>query len=115
MDGGLGKQSDAVEEILKKYRNVYYFSGHSHMGLGGERCKKENGYASIEQENSLTLINLPSLACGNHHGEDKAFCMGFQLEVYDGKVIIRPRNLKKHSWNRKIAMKNGKPYWENQI
>ncbi len=114
-DGGIGERSEEIEKILKAYKNVYYFSGHSHMGLCGERSLKEKGFASFEKEDGLNLINLPSLACGNHHGESKAFCIGVQLEVYDDKVVIRPRNMKTNKWIRSVPIRDGKPYLEEKI
>lgn len=114
-DGGIGERSEEIEGILKSYKNVYYFSGHSHMGICGENCYKANGYASFEKEGELNLINLPSLACGNHHGENKSFCVGVQLEVYDDKVVIRPRSFKLHNWLTSVSIKNGKPYLEEPI
>ena len=114
-DGGIGEKSEQIEAILKTCPNVYYFSGHSHMGLAGEKTFKEKGFASFEQEGNLTLINLPSLACGNHHGEIKSFCVGVQLEVYDDKVVIRPRSFKTRGWIKSVPLKNSKPYWEDKI
>ena len=114
-DGGLGKDSDAVEAILKKHKNVYYFSGHSHMGLGGENIRKAEGYSTFEKEGDLRLINLPSLSCGNHHGENKSTCLSVQLEVYDDKVVIRPRNTMKRKWITSVAIKDGKPCFEEKI
>lgn len=114
-DGGIGARSEEIEAVLKSYKNVYYFSGHSHMGLCGEKTKEKEGYATFEQEDGLTLINLPSLSNGNHHGETNAIGLGVQLEVYADKVVIRPRNFKTRSWNKKITVKDGKPYWENSI
>ena len=115
LEGGIGTESDEVERILKAHRNVFYFSGHSHMGLCGEERKKAEGYASFEQEDGVTLVNLPSLACGNHHGDDRSMGVGVIVEVYADKVVIRPRNFAKHTMNRKVAIKDGKPYWEQPV
>ena len=115
MDGGLGVRSDEIEAIIKKYKNVYYFSGHSHMGLCGENSKKENGFASIEQEGDTVLINFPSLACGNHHGENNEFGIGVVLEVYENKVVIRPRSVLRHKWVESVAIHSGKPYFEKTL
>lgn len=115
MDGGIGERSDEVAAILKKYKNVYYFSGHSHMGLGGEKRKESEGYSTIEKEDDLRLINLPSLACGNHHCDDKSMGIGVVLEVYDDKVVLRPRKTATHSWNNRVAIQNGKMYFEDTI
>lgn len=114
-DGGIGERSEEIEAILKSQKNVYYFSGHSHMGIGGENLWEKEGYSSFEQDGNLTLINLPSLACGNHHGENKSFCIGMQLEVYDDKVVIRPRSHKKKAWLTSVNIKDGKPYFEQKI
>lgn len=113
-EGGLGPCSDAVEAVLKDFKNVFYFSGHSHMGLAGENLKQKEGYASIEQEGDLYLINLPSLACGNHHGEDQSMGVGIQLEVYADRVVLRPRNYAKRKFT-KVSMQNGNPYYEVKI
>lgn len=113
-EGAIGERSDEIEAIVKKYPNVFFFSGHSHMGFGGENCKKEQGYASIEEEGGLTLINLPSLACGNHHGENREFCTGLQLEVYADRVVLRPRSYKRRAWLT-VPMQNGKAYYERKL
>ncbi|MCR5690292.1 MAG: metallophosphoesterase [Clostridiales bacterium] len=115
LDGGLGEESDEVEAILKAHKNVFYFSGHSHMGIGGENCLKENGYSSFENDGGVELVNLPSMACGNHHGEDKSTGVGCVLEVYDDRVVLRPRNFAKRAYNSKIMIRDGKPYLEKML
>lgn len=118
-EGGIGDRSGEIEEILGKYGNVFYFSGHSHMGLGGENCLNRNGYASFEKEGSfegsLNLINLPSLSCGNHHGELRESDTGVQLEVYDDKVLIRPRNYAKRRWNDTVPIRDGRFFLEEKL
>ncbi len=111
-DGGIGAQSAAVDAILKAYRNVFYFSGHSHMGLCGEATKQEKGYASFEEEDGLHLINLPSLACGNHGGENNAFGVGMVLLVYDDCVVVRPRDFTNGRYIDTVSIRDGKPYYE---
>lgn len=111
-DGGIGARSDEVAEILKKYKNVFYFSGHSHMGLCGEDMMKNEGYSTFEDENGLTLINLPSLSCGNHHGEIQKLGMGVQLEIYEDRVILRPKSFISGRFITKLNIKNKKPYYE---
>ena len=112
MEGGIGEESDAVAAILKAHKNVFYFSGHSHMGLCGENRLKAEGYASFESEDGVTLVNLPSLACGNHHGDDRSMGIGVLIEVYEHSVVIRPRNFARHTMNRKVMIRDGKPYLE---
>ncbi len=112
MEGGIGEESDAVAAILKAHKNVFYFSGHSHMGLCGEARKRAEGYASFEEEDGVTLVNLPSLACGNHHGDDRSMGLGVVIEAYADRVCIRPRSFSRHTWNRRVAIRDGKPYLE---
>ena len=115
MEGGIGTESDAVAAILKKHKYVFYFSGHSHMGLCGEERFRAEHYASFEQEDGVTLVNLPSLACGNHHGDDRSMGIGVLIEVYEDRVVIRPRSFAKRTMNRKVSIKDGKPYWEQKL
>ena len=115
MEGGIGERSDEVAAILKKYKNVFYFSGHSHMGLCGENKAKTEGYSSFEYEDGVCLINLPSLACGNHHGEVDSMGIGVVLEVYEDRVVIRPRFTSTNRWNKSVMIKDGKPFLEQII
>ena len=114
-DGGVGDASDRIEQILKRYPNVFYFSGHSHMGLAGEGMKAARGYASIEREGSLTLVNLPSLACGNHHGERNDMGVGVQIEAYPDRVLLRVRRHSDRVWNTEVSVDGGKPFFEQLL
>ena len=114
-EGGIGARSDEVAKILKTYKNVFYFSGHSHMGLCGEDMKTSEGYASFEEEDGVTLVNLPSLSCGNHHGEMQNLGMGLQLEIYDNKVILRPKSYISGHFITKLNIKDKKPYYEKEL
>ncbi len=114
-EGGVGAESDALEAILKKYQNVFYFSGHSHMGFCGEKFLREKGFSSIEEEGGVVLFNLPSNACGNHSGENNRNCVGLVLEIYKDKVVVRLRDFLKHTWFKKVPVQNGNPYFEKKI
>lgn len=114
-EGGIGARSEEVAEILKSCKNVFYFSGHSHMGLSGEDMLKAEGYCTFENEDGVTLVNLPSLSCGNHHGEIQNLGIGLQLEIYDTKVVLRPKNYISGKWIKKLNIKNGKPYYEAEL
>ena len=114
-EGGIGERSEEIAEILKKYKNVFYFSGHSHMGLSGEDMLKKEGYCTFETEDGVTLVNLPSLSCGNHHGELQGLGIGLQLEIYDTRVVLRPKNYISGKWIKKLSIRNGKPYFEKEL
>ena len=113
-EGGIGASSETVAAILKQYPNTYYFSGHSHMGLSGEGWKEIDGYSTFEIEDGLRMINFPTTACGNHHCEDASQGIGMQLEVYDDRVVLRPRNYYDHEWT-KVVIRDGKPYAEYML
>ncbi len=114
-EGGIGASSEMVAEILKSFKNVFYFSGHSHMGFCGEKTKTKEGYSSFEYEDGVHLINLPSLSCGNHHGEINDMCMGIQLEIYHNEVILRPKKFISGSDIRSVKIKDGKSYYKVKI
>ncbi len=114
-EGGVGASSEKLEKILKSFPHVFYFSGHSHMGLCGEKTLAEQGYASFEEEDGLSLINLPSLACGNHCGELNAFATGVVLEVYEDRVVITPRDFAGQQNITAVPLRDGKPYYEVKL
>ncbi len=114
-EGGIGEKSDEVAGILKKFKNVFYFSGHSHMGLCGENMQAKEGYASFQCEEGLNLINLPTTTCLNHHGEINGRGIGLQLEIYDGKVVVRPKDFLKNNFIESVNIKDEKPYYEVDI
>ncbi len=114
-EGGVGEKSDEIAEILKSFKNVFYFSGHSHMGLCGEYMQKKEGYSSLYEEDGLHLINLPSLNCGNHHGEINSIGYGAEIQVFEDTVRIVPRNYVTGKYIKKINIKDGKPYYEVKI
>lgn len=113
--GGIGEASDAIKSILEAHKNVFYFSGHSHMGLNGEKSLQNRGYASFENHSGVHYINLPCLTRKNHHGGNEKTGQGLVLEVYESRVLIRPRNFAKRKMNKKILIKDGKPYYEADI
>ena len=97
-EGGIGPQNDQVVEILKKYDNVFFISGHIHAGLKNEDAKLGPDYASVEymknnNGNNITLINLPSYMYFDViRAAHTANGCGFIVEAYDAKVLIRARN-----------------------
>ncbi len=115
LDGGIGEKSEKIAEILKSFKNVFYFSGHSHMGFCGEEMKAKEGYASFENEDGLHLINLPSLCCGNHHGNKNSLGMGLELEIEKDCVTLFPKSFVLGKRIRSISIKDGKPYYQVKI
>ena len=95
---GMGEQSDKVQAILEKYKNVFYFCGHVHAGLRGEVSNKLFGNQSVETINGVHYINLPSYMylntdgwASNNGGNLLSGC-GYIAEVYKNEVVLRARN-----------------------
>ena len=103
-EGGIGDQSDAVVEILKKYDNVFYISGHIHAGLKNEKNKIGVDYATVEymennNGNNITLVNLPCFANPDViRGAHISNGCGFVVETYDTHVLLRARNFGAGTW-----------------
>lgn len=103
-EGGLGDQSDAVVNILKKYDNVFYITGHIHAGLKNEKDRLGVDYATVEymennNGNNITLVNLPCFANPDViRGAHISNGCGFVVEAYDSRVLLRARNFGAGTW-----------------
>ncbi len=97
MDGGIGEQSDKVEAILQKYKNVFYISGHIHNGIGDSFTSKAWGYKSVETIGNITSVNLPSYMYPTYRGQVMSG-LGFVFEVYEDEVVIRARSYSSNVW-----------------
>lgn len=87
--GSVGDQSDAIKEILTKYDNVVFITGHLHTGFGD---------ASYEQIGDLHMVNVPALSIDNKDGQYNGSGLGYIVEVYDNEIIFRARNLETGKW-----------------
>lgn len=97
LEGSLGDQSAAVEEILKDYENVFMISGHIHSGFSNESQQKLYGYTTVESDGSFHSINLPSYMYMGSHGNMMSGC-GYCFEVYEDEVVLRARNFTSGMW-----------------
>ncbi len=103
-EGGIGDQSAQVVEILKKYDNVFFISGHIHGGFKKGSSVIGPKYASVEylendNGNRVTLINLPSYMYFDFiHGGHLANGCGWVIEAYEDEVLIRARNFATGTW-----------------
>lgn len=87
--GTIGDSSDAIEEIISKYDNVVFITGHLHTAFGE---------ATYETKGKAHLINLPSLTIENKDGKYNVAGLGYIVEVYDDEIIFRARNLQTGEW-----------------
>lgn len=84
---GFGNQDAEVKELLTKYPQAVFISGHIHNGLGtAEVMDREYG----------TLIDVPSFRY-NHNGITGAGT-GYEVYVYDTELYLRARNFVKQEW-----------------
>ncbi len=97
LDGSLGDQNYAVEEILKDYKNVFMISGHIHNGFVNDSQSFLYGYTSVESDGSFHSINLPSFMYPASRGNFMNGC-GYSIEVYEEEVVVRARNFTGGVW-----------------
>ncbi len=98
-DGGLTAESDKVEAILNKYKNVFYITGHLHNGIAKNSVF---GYSSVEKKGNINLVNLPCYMYSGIKGT-LANGLGFNFEVYDDEVVIRARSFSAGVWYTKYS------------
>ena len=82
-------EPERLENVLRAYPNVFYFSGHMHRALGSNTF--------IKAGDSLYYIDVP----GFDGAEDDIWNYlghGFQIEAYEGKVLIRARDYIRGEW-----------------
>lgn len=96
-EGGLGDQSDAVYNILKKYDNVFYITGHIHSGFTNDKNADLYKYNSVYSDGNLHYVNLPSYMYMTVRGRI-ANGTGYQFEVYDDELVIRARSFSAGVW-----------------
>lgn len=96
-DGGFGDESAQIEEILKKYENVFLISGHLHNGVVNDSQENVYNYVTVESDGSFHSVNLPSYMYLNARGRI-ANGTGISFEVYDEEVVLRTRSYSAGIW-----------------
>ncbi len=81
--GSVGKDSDRLVSVMRKYQNVFLITGHLHSGLG------PNNFAAVE---GIHCVNLPSIGIVSKDGGYEAAGCGYVMEVTDAAVTFRARN-----------------------
>ncbi len=87
-NGDLGEQSDEVKEILLKYKNVFFITGHLHDGV------YEKSLEIFDEENGVYSINLPAYGRENDYGKYLQNGLGVYMEVYEDEVVFTARDFK---------------------
>ncbi len=89
--GDIGDQSDAVKNILIKYKNVFYINGHLHTGIYSASIE------TFDSNKGVYSLNLPAFGQPNAKGTFKNTGLGVYLEVYENEVVFTARNFKDSS------------------
>lgn len=79
--GSVGLQSNKLKEILSKYPNVYFVTGHLHY------CTSEY---TFEDYGNFKALAVPTIGVINHGGFNN-MTQGYIISVYDDKVVLRSR------------------------
>ncbi len=96
-DSGIELDKNDIKSVMEKYENVFYISGHIHGGIKSTAAAELAGFANVVQENGVTYVSLPTFGIVNSFGYPWSGT-GMQMEVYESKVIFRPRNLVTNAW-----------------
>ncbi len=96
-DSSIDLSKNDIKTIMEKYKNVFYISGHSHGGIRSNAAAEYCGMSNVEQQNGVTYVSLPSFGIVNSFGYPWSGT-GFQMEVYDDRVIFRARNFLTNYW-----------------
>lgn len=81
--GSVGKQSDELFNIMNKYQNIIFITGHLHTAFG------EYLY---EKKDNVHLVNVPSVGISNKDGIYNQAGIGFVVSVTDNQVIFNARD-----------------------
>lgn len=84
--GSIGEQNNEVYDIISQYENVFFISGHLHTGFGYYT------YQTIDAENNVQSINVPSVSIDNKDGQYNNPGTGLYIEVTDDQVICYARD-----------------------
>lgn len=80
--GLIGEQSDEIYDILQKYENVFYFSGHLHNAIN---------VSGVNTIGNVTFVDVPTLISGAVTQGFYETGLGYQVEVYEDRVELRTR------------------------
>ena len=86
--GSIGKQSNDIYDIISKYENVFFITGHLHTGFG------KYTYQTIDAEKNVQGINVPSVGIDNKDGVYNNPGTGLLVEVTDSQVIFYARDFR---------------------
>lgn len=89
-----GINDDAkLRQLLKKYPNVFFFTGHTHSIMDAPNCMFGGGEnAALFNTGSVADLWIPST------GESVVGSQGYYVQVYKDKVLVRGRDFVTGEW-----------------
>lgn len=91
-----GTQSVVFENLMKHYKNVVFFHGHSHLRFG---LQTRTNLANVDGKYGRYSVHIPSLAeprTGNIDGTGReelyAESEGYVVDVYQNGIVLRGRD-----------------------
>lgn len=90
-ESGVQDQIYHVREIVEKYHNVFWLSGHMHEGLNSSDMTDRLGVRWANTTNGVNYVNLPTYGLVNQYGVFWP-ASGAIMEVYSDRVVFRARN-----------------------
>lgn len=93
-NGGVNEEQTAqIKNILRKYNNVFFISGHTHGGITNLKFDLKHGYSYVEREYGVTYLSLPAFGAFNRHCIFSP-SLFVHLEVFEDHVTIVPSSLR---------------------
>lgn len=87
--GSIGYDSNRVYDVISRYKNVIFITGHLHTGFG------KDSYQVLNEENNVIGINVPSVGIENKDGVYNGTGTGYFVEVTPDAVYFRARDFSK--------------------
>ena len=93
-------QSEKLKDLLDRYENIFYLSGHMHYGLNDGTDNLPVGYSTIERVGkNITSVNLPCYSYGSYvFGGDPLIGDGMVINIYADRVEFLGRNFFMGGW-----------------
>lgn len=94
-------QTVVFESLMKHYKNVLFFHGHSHLEFALQ--SKDCQYANYDESNGYRSIHIPALSIlrsGDSTGSDSRYdiasgSQGYVVDVYENGIHLRGRDFVK--------------------
>ena len=85
-----------LEPLINSYKNVIWFSGHSHIDLNCENIDTFENPNIYQNENSMTMVHVPACAylrllnsAGTSYVRTYGTSQGLWVDVYADKIVVK--------------------------